>query len=75
MNDEDFAEERAADVERRARLADLKVEHQDLDASVEALSAKPQPDMIQIARLKKKKLLLKDMISRLEDQLTPDIIA
>jgi len=75
MNDEDFAEDKAVDVERRARLADLKIEHHDLDASVDALSAKPQPDQIQIARLKKKKLLLKDMISRLEDQLTPDIIA
>jgi hypothetical protein len=60
---------------QRARLAGLKVEHQDLDAAVEALEAKPQPDQIQIARLKKKKLMLRDEIVRLEDQLTPDIIA
>jgi hypothetical protein len=59
----------------RAQLADLKIEHQDLDAAVAALEAKPRPDMIQIARLKKKKLRLRDEITRLEDQLTPDIIA
>ena len=59
----------------RARLATLRVEHQDLDASVVALSAKPMPDQIQIARLKKKKLRLRDEIARLDDQLTPDIIA
>ncbi len=59
----------------RARLATLRVEHQDLDAAVAALEAKPLPDQIQIARLKKKKLMLRDEIVRLEDQLTPDIIA
>ena len=59
----------------RQRLASLRVEHQDLDAAVAALGAKPQPDQIQIARLKKKKLSLKDEIARCEDQLTPDIIA
>ncbi len=59
----------------RSRLAGLKVEHQDLDAAVDALEAKPQPDQIQIARLKKKKLMMRDEIVRLEDQLTPDIIA
>jgi hypothetical protein len=74
MSDEDVSVG-ANDVGVRARLAELKVEHMDLDASVEALTTKPQPDQIQIARLKKKKLLLKDMIARLEDQLTPDIIA
>ena len=60
---------------RRSRLADLRVEHQDLDAAVEALTAKASPDQLQIARLKKKKLRLRDEIVRLEDQLTPDIIA
>jgi hypothetical protein len=74
MNDDDVIGE-AADLELRRRLAELRVEHQDLDASVDALLAKPQPDQIQIARLKKKKLLLKDMIARLEDALMPDIIA
>ena len=73
MNDDET--EGANDVGLRTRLAELKVEHFDLDAAVEALNAKHQPDQIQIARLKKKKLLLKDMIARLEDQLMPDIIA
>jgi hypothetical protein len=59
----------------RAKMATLKVEHQDLDAAVGALAAMPVPDMVQIARLKKKKLLLRDQIARYEDQLTPDIIA
>jgi hypothetical protein len=74
MNDDESAED-SDQSEVRARLAELRVEHQDLDAAVAALAAKPLPDQIQIARLKKKKLLLKDMIARLEDQLTPDIIA
>lgn len=59
----------------RGRLATLRVEHEDLDAAVEALEAVPMPDQIRIARLKKKKLALRDEIVRLEDQLTPDIIA
>ena len=59
----------------RSKLATFKVEHQDLDAAVCALEAKPRPDQIQIARLKKKKLRLRDEIARLEDQLLPDIIA
>ena len=59
----------------RAKVATLRIEHQDLDAAVNALSAMPVPDMVQIARLKKKKLALRDEIARLEDQLTPDIIA
>lgn len=59
----------------RSRLALLKLEHHDLDSAVGALEAMAGPDQIQIARLKKKKLALRDEISRLEDQLTPDIIA
>lgn len=59
----------------RAVIAQLRQEHQDLDDAVAALAALPQPDQLQIARLKKKKLLLRDEIERLEDQLTPDIIA
>lgn len=59
----------------RARLAMLKQEHQDLDAAVGALEAMAGPDQIQIARLKKKKLFLRDEIKRVENQLTPDIIA
>ncbi len=59
----------------RLRLASLRVDHQDLDAAVSALQSKPMPDQIQIARLKKKKLILRDLIARIEDKLTPDIIA
>ena len=59
----------------RARLAELRQEHHDLDAAVAALETAPRPDQIQIARLKKRKLALRDQIALLEDQLTPDIIA
>ena len=59
----------------RERISALREEHQDLDAAVRALEALPMPDQLQIARLKKKKLTLRDQISRLEDRLTPDIIA
>ena len=65
----------ALEASQRTQLATLKVEHQDLDAAVAALEAKPRSDQIQIARLKKKKLRLRDEIARLEDVLTPDIIA
>ncbi|HLK23346.1 MAG TPA: TIGR02444 family protein [Caulobacteraceae bacterium] len=58
-----------------ARIAELRQAHQDLDDAVRALSAKSVPDQLQIARLKKQKLALRDQITRLEDRLTPDIIA
>ncbi len=58
-----------------ARLAELRVQHMDLDAAVHALEGAARPDQIQIARLKKRKLALRDAITQLEDQLTPDIIA
>jgi hypothetical protein len=56
-------------------LEQLKVEHRDLDDAISALMAQTLVDQLQIARLKKKKLGLKDRIMRLEDQLVPDIIA
>jgi hypothetical protein len=59
----------------RSELAQLRQEHQDLDAAVRALEGEPQIDQLRIARLKKKKLILRDRISSLEDGLTPDIIA
>ena len=59
----------------QARLALLKQEHQDLDAAVGALAALAGPDQIQIARLKKKKLTLRDQIERLDGEQHPDIIA
>lgn len=73
MNDDDPSEDTDIAIERR--LADLREEHKDLDDAIRALEERYQPDMLQIARLKKKKLSLKDEIGRLEDQLTPDIIA
>jgi hypothetical protein len=59
----------------RQQIEVLKIEHRDLDAAIAALQANPLGDQLQIARLKRKKLALKDQISRLEDQLVPDIIA
>ncbi|HEY9218550.1 MAG TPA: DUF465 domain-containing protein [Phenylobacterium sp.] len=59
----------------RARLAALKQEHADLDVAVHAMAAMPMPDLLAIGRLKRRKLQLKDEITRLEDLLTPDIIA
>ena len=59
----------------RLRLAELRQQHQDLDSAVHALESQARPDMIQIMRLKKRKLALRDEITLLEDQVTPDIIA
>ena len=61
--------------EMRRRLAALRIEHRDLDAAIDALGLAGSQDQLQIARLKKRKLLLKDQISFFEDYLTPDIIA
>ncbi|HEX8442245.1 MAG TPA: DUF465 domain-containing protein [Allosphingosinicella sp.] len=58
-----------------ARLAVLRTEHRDLDDAIEALRTAAGPDQLQIARLKKRKLRLRDEINALEDQLIPDIIA
>ncbi|MBA4761239.1 DUF465 domain-containing protein [Sphingomonas sp.] len=57
------------------RLELLRVDHRDLDAAIDALAKTAMPDQLQIARLKKRKLLLRDEIAMLEDQLIPDIIA
>ena len=57
------------------RLTELRQEHRDLDAAIAALAAVPSPDMIQIQRLKKRKLMLKDQIRLLEDGQLPNIIA
>ena len=59
----------------RALLARLEQEHRDLDAAIEALAASPGSDIIQVQRLKKRKLVLRDKIRQIEDQITPDIIA
>ena len=58
-----------------AELARLREEHRDLDSAINALEAITAADQLQIQRLKKRKLFLKDRIISLSDQLTPDIIA
>lgn len=59
----------------REQLARLQQEHRDLDAAIVALQDSPGADILQVQRLKKRKLQLRDRISFIEDQLTPDIIA
>ncbi|WP_075215220.1 MULTISPECIES: YdcH family protein [Pleomorphomonadaceae] len=61
--------------EVRIELARLRQEHRDLDAAISAMVALGTGDTIQIQRLKKRKLVLKDRIQHLEDQIVPDIIA
>ena len=61
--------------EYEQELARLKQEHRDLDTAIEALERMVAGDQLQIQRLKKRKLILKDRIGFVEDQLTPDIIA
>ncbi len=58
-----------------AELQRLKTEHRDLDLAIGALEGIGPADQLQIQRLKRRKLFLKDRIIQLEDQLTPDIIA
>jgi hypothetical protein len=67
-----------SDTERAAlesELERLKQEHRDLDAAIDALASVGAGDQLQIQRLKKRKLVLRDRLSFVEDQLTPDIIA
>ncbi|HYM31721.1 MAG TPA: DUF465 domain-containing protein [Candidatus Cybelea sp.] len=59
----------------RQRLGELRMEHRDLDDAIEALNAAGTHNHIQVQRLKKRKLLLKDHIARIENLLLPDIIA
>lgn len=59
----------------RVKLEVLRREHRDLDEAILALTQSGHPDQLRLVRLKKQKLALKDQITRIEDQLTPDIIA
>lgn len=59
----------------RVKLEVLRREHRDLDEAIHALETTGRPDQLTLRRLKKQKLLLKDAITRIEDQLIPDIIA
>jgi hypothetical protein len=68
MQDQDPAE-------TSRRLAELRVEHRDLDIAIEHLIAARAGDELQLTRMKKRKLLLKDAISRLESRMIPDLDA
>ena len=59
----------------REKLAQLTEEHHDLDTAISALIESGAADLLQLSRLKKRKLLLKDQITQIEDSLLPDIIA
>ncbi|MBU1346368.1 MAG: DUF465 domain-containing protein [Alphaproteobacteria bacterium] len=63
------------EVALHAEVKLLRLEHADLDASIEALGHMPIPDQLLIARLKRKKLLLRDEIVKIESRILPDIIA
>ncbi len=68
---------RANDIEpdKAMHLQHLRMEHRDLDDAIEALRRTSAPDQLQLARLKKRKLRLRDEIALLEDAMIPDIIA
>lgn len=61
--------------ELEAKLNNLQTEHRDLDSAIDALIQGGSSDQVQVARLKKRKLRLKDEIAMVQDQLVPDIIA
>jgi hypothetical protein len=69
------AMQRPDERELREQLARLRAEHRELDGLILAEVASPLCDQLQIKRLKKRKLALKDKIAAIEDQLLPDIIA
>lgn len=73
MTDLPLTEEEKAQI--RERLQALEVEHHDLDDVIDRLAADPAQDRLQLQRLKKRKLSLKDQIQRLRTRLIPDIIA
>ena len=73
MSNQPLTDEERSQLE--ARILALEVEHHDLDDIIARLVGDPLQDELQLRRLKKRKLLLKDTISRLRDRLIPDIIA
>lgn len=73
MSNQPLTVEERAQIE--ARILALETEHRDLDDVIARLAADPSQDQLQLRRLKKKKLLLKDLVARLRDRLIPDIIA
>ncbi len=73
MSNQQLTDEERMQLE--ARILALEVEHHDLDDVIARLVTDPRQDELQLRRLKKRKLLLKDTIARLRDRLIPDIIA
>ena len=73
MSNQPLTDEERAQIE--ARILALETEHRDLDDVIARLVGDPIQDQLQLRRLKKRKLLLKDLIARLRDRLIPDIIA
>ena len=73
MGNQPLTEEERVLIE--ARIAALEIEHHDLDDVIARLAEHPSQDNLQLRRLKKRKLFLKDSIARLRDRLIPDIIA
>ena len=73
MTDLPLSEEEKAQI--RQRLQALEIEHHDLDDVIDRLAIDPGQDRLQLQRLKKRKLLLKDQIAKLRTRLIPDIIA
>ena len=73
ISENDLTEARRSELQRQ--IERLRQEHRDLDAAIEALLEAGEADRLQIQRLKKRKLLLRDKLKALEDELTPDIIA
>ena len=73
MSNQPLTDEERAQIE--ARILALETEHRDLDDVIVRLASDPIQDQLQLRRLKKRKLLLKDLIARLRDRLIPDIVA
>jgi hypothetical protein len=73
VSNQPLTEEERLQIE--ARIHALEIEHQDLDDVIARLVEVPIQDQLQLRRLKKRKLLLKDLVARLRDRLIPDIIA
>lgn len=73
MTQDELTDEERLAIQRH--IERLREEHRDLDAAIDALMQSGQADRLQVQRLKKRKLQLRDRLTRLEDELTPDIIA
>ncbi|MBL1432401.1 DUF465 domain-containing protein [Gammaproteobacteria bacterium AH-315-C21] len=67
--------EQEQQLQLRADLQELQIEHRDLDQAIAALVVDPAVDQVRLRRLKKRKLILKDMIASMESELIPDLNA